>query len=215
MPPSVYRCGVCGRLVESRVHCGSSCVLLLDGGRRLRLSKLMSLLLRHRPELGGLKVDAEGFVEVRELVEAARRLGLRWVREEHVKAVAELDSKGRFELRGSRVRARYGHSIPVEVRYEKGSVPDVLYHGTTPEAAARILREGLKPMGRRMVHLSSSIEDAIAVGRRKCRTPVVLAVDAKRASEEGVEVYRASSRVYVAKYIPPKFIRLLDSGESL
>ncbi len=117
-------------------------MLLLSEERRLRLSKLMSLLLRHRPELGGLKLDPCGFVGVGELAEAARRLGLRWAREEHIKAVAKLDPKGRFELKDGRVRARYGHSIPVELCYESKEVPDILYHGTTPEAAARMLREG-------------------------------------------------------------------------
>ncbi len=59
-----------------------------------------------------------------------------------------------------------------------------------------------------MVHLSSSIEDAAAVG--ECRRPVILAVDARKALEEGVEIYKASSRVYVVRHIPPKFIRLLS-----
>jgi len=60
------------------------------------------------------------------------------------------------------------------------------------------------------VHLSASVEDAIEVGKRRTDRPVVLRIDAKAALAEGVRIEKATDRVYVADFIPPEFISLLD-----
>lgn len=42
--------------------------------------------------------------------------------------------KGRFELDRERIRAKYGHTIPVNKEWsEKGRIPEKLYHGTNPK----------------------------------------------------------------------------------
>lgn len=79
------------------------------------------------------------------------------------------------------------------------------FQWTTREAARSILEEGLKPMGRRLVHLSSTYEEAANVGRRRQRNPVVLEVDAKRAWKDGVE-FRRSGAIYVVNRIPVEYI---------
>ena len=45
----IYRCRVCGAFTEDQYHCGKQAELLLDPGSRVRLSKLMSGLLRYYP----------------------------------------------------------------------------------------------------------------------------------------------------------------------
>ena len=64
--------------------------------------------------------------------------------------------KRRHEVVGDRIRALYGHSLPGKLRRETAKPPAMLFHGTSPEAAEKILREGLKPMRRQYVHLSVS-----------------------------------------------------------
>jgi len=44
-----------------------------------------------------------------------------------------------------------------------------LFHGTSASNLSSILREGIKPMGRTMVHLTASVRDAIEVALRKDR----------------------------------------------
>ena len=209
---SIYKCAKCGRYTFSAKHCGLPTILLIDERGRIRLSKLLSLILRHKPEIVNSSIDREGFLScsVDELVGRIKSLkGFSWVKTEHVYAIAETDEKGRFEIRNGRIRALYGHSIPVQMKYKRGEVPDVLYHGTRRSAVDLILKEGLKPMKRNMVHLTSSIRDAYIVGLRKDSKPVILVIDAKRAVSEGVDIRRACRNVYVSSYIPPRFIRVL------
>ncbi len=212
----IYRCRVCKAYVEEPVHCGQKAVLLLDGERRLRLSKLMSALLRHIPSEAGLRLDKEGWVSVNELAKAIRERWRNcelysWVRPEHIIAVALLDPKGRFELSTdhARIRARYGHSIHVKINYPLAqNPPNILYHATPVRNLASILAEGLKPMKRLFVHLSATIEDALEAGLRHGSPAALLEIDANCLKRHGIKLYEASNRVYLAARVPPDCIRV-------
>lgn len=78
---------------------------------RVEVSKLMDYILRHSPEEFGLRPDVEGFVPLSELVEALKTV-YPDVTEEFVRRTVELDSKGRYEIRGNKIRACYGYSLP-------------------------------------------------------------------------------------------------------
>ena len=218
----VYKCRVCGAYTEEPRHCGKPAVMLMSGSQRLRLSKLVSALLRHIPWEAGLRLDEEGWVSVDELAEAIKtrwrnRQAYQWVTREHIVALALLDPKGRFQLSsdGRRIRAAYGHSIRVKLGYKAlnhTNAPGTLYHGTVVERVNQILREGLKPMRRIMVHLTPYIEDAIETARRHGPRVVVLKVDTRCLYEKKIPLYKASERVYLAPYVPPECLSILESG---
>ena len=213
----VYKCRVCGAYTEEPIHCGKPALMLMDGHRRLRLSKLVSALLRHIPWEAGIRLDERGWVSISELVKGIRerwrnRSLYQWVTEEHIVALALLDPKGRFQLSLDRkmIRAAYGHSIRVELGYKPLSpseMPPVLLHGTTADKLKSILSQGLKPGRRIMVHLTPYIEDAVETARRHGSNVVVLEVDSQCLARNGVPVYRASNHVYLAPHVPPKCIR--------
>ena len=204
---AIYRCRICGSFTEEPVHCGARAELLLDERSRTRLSKLMSGLLRHFPEAAGLKLDEEGFVRLEELLDGIRRWrrsDYSWVCLDHILAVAALDPKGRFEVAGERIRARYGHSVNVRIAYEEKLPPGLLYHGTSARNLSSIYAKGLLPMKRRFVHLTTRLEDA---WRRAARyeDPVVLVVDPGCLARRS-RLYRASSSVYLSPKVPPECI---------
>ena len=74
--------------------------------------------------------------------------------------------KQRFDLRDGKIRATYGHWFPVDIGLEPVQPPPQHY-GTARALAQSILRIGLKPRDRQYVHLSSSVNEAIAVGKRR------------------------------------------------
>lgn len=177
--------------------------------RMERLSRYLSYLLRHNPE--DLPMEEDGFVPVDEILKKVKKR-FPWADLEMIIKLSE--GKGaRFEIRGNRIRALYGHSIPVKINLEEIKDVDYLYHGTTPESAKRILKEGLKPMGRRKVHLSPSMEQALKVGKRKTEEPVVLRIDARSAIKRGIRIEKANDLVYLSDYIPPEFISLVNPKE--
>ena len=169
---------------------------------KVKVSRYMSYLLRHNPE--NLKMDAEGFVGFKELLEKVRE-HFRVSREFIIEIVEESDRK-RFELVEDKIRALYGHTIPVELEFEEEKLIKILYHGTTPEAASEILGKGLKPMKRRWVHLSPSIETAKLVGLRRTDKPVILQIDVEKARKDHVKFYKATENVYLCRHIEPEHI---------
>lgn len=202
--------------------CGGSDPSLLDGDRRRRLSRFLSGALRHFPGDVGLSIDGAGWVTRRAL---ARTVTERydWALADHVDAVVATDPKDRFEVASgdprvelddeARIRAAYGHSIDVTIDGDRGAVdlPRTLYHGTTPDSAAAIEREGLRPMGRQTVHLSGTVGTARAVGRRRCPDPVVFTVDVRALTDGGIDVYRRGTETYTTARVPPEYLSRLTA----
>jgi len=178
---------------------------------KTRISKYMSYLLRHNPE--ELNMDERGYVSLSDLLEKLRRR-FPQVDEKLVREIVEKSERKRFEIRNGRIRAVYGHSIPVNLDLKEDRRIKILYHGTTPEAAEKILKTGLKPMKRRWVHLSPTIDIAIKVGMRRTRKPVILEIDAEKARENGIKFYKATDQVYLTKYVPPKYIKPVNERKT-
>lgn len=96
-----------------------------------RVSKYLSLVLRHDPAAAGVTLDAEGWVDVEELLAGAARHGFAFTRDE-LEEVVQTSDKQRFALShdGQRIRANQGHSIAVELNLKQETPPALLYHGT-------------------------------------------------------------------------------------
>ncbi|WP_164137737.1 RNA 2'-phosphotransferase [Stenotrophomonas maltophilia] len=163
-----------------------------------RLSKAMAYMLRHDGPSNGVPVDGAGFAYMTDL---ALRLA---VEKKHLLAVAEHPSEPRFEIRDDRIRAVYGHSLNVVIDAGvKVGNPSSLYHGSSWAALDVILRDGLSPMQRRMVHLTNVVEEALAVGERK-GAPIILTV-VQRHDEEPV-----AEGIWVTAGVPPHKLSILN-----
>ncbi|MFC6823912.1 RNA 2'-phosphotransferase [Halopelagius fulvigenes] len=200
--------------------CGVGGRVVLSSERRTRLSKFVSGALRHFPDDAGVNVSEAGWAEFADLLSAVERK-YDWADEEALRGVIAADPKGRFERDGGRVRAAYGHSIDVDLDAdadgnagdEDDPIPDVLYHGTAPRNLEAIREEGLKPMNRREVHLSESVEEAREVGSRHASDPAVLRVNAAGLRDSGREVRKRGRAVYTTERVPPTFLTVLSDGE--
>jgi len=174
------------------------------GDLKIKVSRYMSYLLRHNPR--DLKMDSEGYVDLEDLLRKVRERFQ--VDKQLIFDIVEKSERRRFEVKNGKIRALYGHSIPVDLKLKEEKTIEILYHGTTPEAAEKIMRTGLKPMKRRWVHLSPTIDIAIEVALRRTRKPAVIEVDVKRARKDGkIKFYKATEQVYLCNEIPPKYLR--------
>ena len=166
----------------------------------------MAKALRHEPARYGLTLDESGWTSLDALAAALR------VDVAEVEAAVALPGKRRYEIEGGRIRARYGHSVEQRVSQVAAQPPDVLFHGTTAEAAEAILRDGLKPMSRQYVHLSADRETALQVGSRRRREVALLAVAAGDAWRDGVVFYDAGRGVWLADRIEPRYVSVASGS---
>ncbi|MEJ1114248.1 RNA 2'-phosphotransferase [Paenarthrobacter sp. CCNWLY172] len=180
-----------------------------------KLSRAVSHALRHEPWLYELELDEEGWTSVEDLLQALRRESPDWVNLEFTDLEGMLLSspKRRHELRGDRIRAFYGHSVPARIVKPQESPPQKLFHGTSRESLGAIQSEGLQPMRRQYVHLSEDVEMAKQVGQRKDTDPVLLLIDSAAAHGEHVSFYQGGEKVWLADSVPARFISVLPEDE--
>lgn len=186
------------------------------------LSRLLSKVLRHEPDLVSVKLDESGWAHIDELLEGIRKAArapgagkrirvLPAVTREMLVAAVKANDKQRFSLSsdGLRVRAVQGHSIGVSLGHPTLEPPPVLYHGTAAASWRAISVEGLVRGTRHAVHLSADATTARRVGARHGR-PVVLAVAAAQMHADGFQFSRSDNGVWLVSAVPPKYLKLLS-----
>lgn len=173
----------------------------------VKVSKFLSLVLRHKPEHIGLVLDGEGWADIDDLMARARANGMALTRE-IILQVVETSDKQRFALdsTGQRIRANQGHSIDVDLGLEAREPPPILFHGTSAAAIASIMAGGLHAARRQYVHLSPDETTAIKVGQRH-GPPVVLHIDAARMRAAGHAFFLSTNGVWLTDCVPVEFIK--------
>jgi putative RNA 2'-phosphotransferase len=173
-----------------------------------QLSRTISHALRHEPWLYELELDDEGWVNVSALIAALREQDAEWahVDRSDIEQMIATSEKRRHEIVGDRIRALYGHSVPGKLHPTRARPPELLFHGTAPGTVELILQQGLKPMGRQYVHLSTDERTAIEVGLRKSPKPALLRIRALEAHDANVVFYAGNDKVWLADVVPPEYM---------
>lgn len=173
-----------------------------------KLSKFLSLILRHRAAEFGLTLDSEGFVETDTVWKQVQKRYPGVYTYKDLLEVVEggTDGKQRYEIVGRRIRARYGHSAVQTITYPPVTPPEHLYHGTTREALNSIREQGLIAQNRQFVHLSLDPDWAQTVGARHSKNTIVLRVRASEAHLAGHVFHHPEPKHYLTLSIPPEFI---------
>ncbi len=178
----------------------------MDEKAKNKISKFLSLVLRHSPDTIGLRQDENGWANVTELISQSAGKGLIFSSHE-LEEVVVTNDKQRFSYNEdkTRIRASQGHSIDIELQLEAMVPPDILYHGTVEKFLQNIMNEGLRKMDRHHVHLSKDSETAEKVGSRR-GSAVLLIVRSREMSLDGFEFYLSANGVWLTDQVPVKYI---------
>jgi putative RNA 2'-phosphotransferase len=178
-----------------------------------RISRFLSLVLRHRPETIGFTLDPAGWVAIPVLLKAMAAHGRSIKRADLEQLVAD-DAKTRYSIEGNRIRANQGHSVTVDLGLKSVQPPAVLYHGTVGKFVRSISTEGISKGSRQHVHPSGDTATAKAVGGRR-GVPVVLTIDTARMAADGHKFYLSANGVWLTDHVPPQYITypVRDKGD--
>jgi len=173
----------------------------------IKVSKLMSLVLRHKPETIGISLDENGWVDINEFINGIRNNGFPDFNDIYLFYIVENNDKKRFKIsdNGLRIRASQGHSIDIELNLVEKIPPIILYHGTADRFLDSIKNNGLISMNRQYVHLSYDKDTAINVGKRH-GNPVILIIKSLEMYKEGYKFYLSDNNVWLTKKVPKEFI---------
>jgi putative RNA 2'-phosphotransferase len=174
-----------------------------------KLSKFISLILRHKPEEVGITLDKFGWTSVDDLLEKLKGTSNE-IDMKDLELIVFLDDKRRYSFSPDKklIRANYGHSVPVSLDSEPVTPPPYLFHGTSIRAMENIREEGILPMDRNYVHMSSNINTAASVGKRHAKNNIndvaVICISTKEMIQDGFEFY-ISNGTWMTKSVPQKY----------
>ncbi len=179
---------------------------MIDKKSHTKLSKFLSLVLRHKPETIGITLEEFGWVDTNVLIQKMNENG-KEIDFETLSFIVDNNNKKRFGFNDdmSKIRANQGHSVAVDLGYSKKSPPDILYHGTAHKHVASIFKTGLDKRTRHHVHLSKDINTAQNVGQRHGK-PIVLIVLAKQMHLDGYEFFESENKVWLTDNVPVKYL---------
>lgn len=182
---------------------------MLSEKETTRLSKFLSLVLRHKPEAIGIILDENGWTNVTLLLEKLNAAG-NTVDFIQLKHIVDTNSKKRFAFNDTfdKIRASQGHTVEIELGYSPQLPPEILYHGTAKKNIDFILAAGLNKRERTHVHLSTEKAIALAVGQRYGK-PVLFEVLAAEMVRDSYVFYLSDNNVWLTDSVPPRYLRLL------
>jgi putative RNA 2'-phosphotransferase len=176
-----------------------------------KISKYMSLVLRHAPQEAGLSLDEHGWADFSTLCAVIQKnFGASAT---DVLRIVEENPKKRFAIEGNRIRAVQGHSVEVDLGLAPTAPPDVLYHGTKEQFLPRIMSEGLTSQSRQHVHLSKDVETAAMVAGRRAGKSVILQVDSAERAKDGAPFFLSDNGVWLTNHVPARYLRQMLERE--
>lgn len=171
----------------------------------VRISRYISMILRHHPEKAGVSLDEHGWADVNALIAGVSKVHP--LTRELLEEIVRTDDKQRYSFSedGTRIRANQGHSVHVDVELARKEPPEYLFHGTGQKYTAFIDRQGLLPRGRLYVHLSSDTETAKKVGARH-GTPVIYRVASEKMARDGFAFFLSVNQVWLTPMVPAEYL---------
>ena len=168
----------------------------------IKISRYISLILRHKPEAIGITLDEHGWANVNELIKGIN------INIEILEHIVSTDDKQRYSFNDDKtlIRANQGHSIPVDVELEEIQPPKYLYHGTGKKYKDSIIEDGLIPKSRLYVHLSSDIDTSINVGKRHGDV-IVFRINSLKMFNDGYKFYISKNGVWLTKHVPTVYLK--------
>lgn len=179
---------------------------MISEKQKTHISKFLSLVLRHKPETIGIKLDQNGWIDINELIEKSNKYGVQFDRET-LNHIVATNSKKRFAISENfdKIRASQGHSVKIELGYINKKPPEILFHGTSEKSVQSILEKGLKRQNRQHVHLSNDIETANKVGQRHGK-PYIFEVLAEQMFNDNFEFFISDNGVWLTENVPKKYL---------
>lgn len=178
-----------------------------------KLSVFISLILRHKPEVIGLTLDSQGYLNVNELIEGINNSG-RHIDNKVLDDIVNSDNKQRYSYNEdkSKIRANQGHSISVDLGLLECRPPTHLYHGTSKKYIDSIMNMGIQKQNRLHVHLSENIETALAVGGRRGK-PVIITVNSGLMYKDGYKFFRSENNVWLTDKVNNEYLSINTKKE--
>lgn len=170
-----------------------------------KLAKFLEYVLARRPDEFGLIPDPDGFVKIKNLLQALHEdPEWRHLREAHLNTLRVTERTAPIEIQGDKIRATQRAQLPA-IRLP-AQWPKVLYTTVRQRAYPVVHEKGLKPGAMPFVILSSDMAMAQRLGRRSDNAPVLLTIQVAKSQAAGTHFQQYGETLFLADAISPECI---------
>ncbi|ORX52390.1 phosphotransferase KptA/Tpt1 [Hesseltinella vesiculosa] len=182
----------------------------MDKKEEVRLSKLISYILRHGAVKEKLELLPDGYIRVDDLLARPKLKGVSLAMMQHL---VDNNDKQRFAMIKDEqgqwlIRANQGHSLrQVHVDMEPLTTAlATVIHGTTLDKWVKIQATGgLSRMNRNHIHCAAGLpEDAEVKSGIRASCNVLIYIDMTKALQDGIQFYRSSNGVILTDGVQGK-----------
>ncbi len=167
-----------------------------------KLAKMMTYVLGCRPDEFGLVPDADGFVEIKTLLQALHEEeGWRHLRLGNLNELVTTMFPAPVEIHQGRIRAADRSGLPQPVVPE--TPPKLLYLAIRRRAYATVREKGMRTSPPRRLVLSSDQAMARRLGHRIDNAPVILTVQVAAAMARGSRYRRYGGHLFLTDTLVP------------
>ncbi len=174
--------------------------------QNIKLSKLLSWLLRHGLVQEGIPIESDGYVKLDDVLSHSKFVKYKL---RDIQQVVSENEKKRFSLikRDEHyfIRANQGHSLEVgeKLKEDKLLTPlltplPLVVHGTTHRNYEKIRESGLKKMNRTHIHFAIS-DDFISGNKQqsgiRSNCQVLIYLDMEKALSDGIKFFLSENKV--------------------
>lgn len=165
-------------------------------------SKFLSLLLRHKPQVAGIKLDDNGWANVSQILTNTN------ITLNELIEIVDTNDKKRFAVDDDwkKIRASQGHTLKVDLKLKRANPPEILYHGTQTKNLESIKKKGLDKGNRNHVHLSDNIDTAKTVAGRRKGQNVLFEIKAWHMTQDGHAFFKSENGVWLIEHVPSKYL---------
>ncbi|MBW2101661.1 MAG: hypothetical protein JRH05_03120 [Deltaproteobacteria bacterium] len=166
---------------------------------------MLAYMLGRRPDEFGLAPAPDGFVGMKELLQALHEEPeWRFVRQAHIREILVSPHREAFETRGNRIRV-HDRSWYVDSCLPAADLPAILFSPVRRKAHHSAMEKGLRATGDRPLVLTTDRDTALRIGRRKDPRPVILEVRTVDMERHGV-TFQGLGELILSEFIPPELI---------
>jgi len=183
-----------------------------------QFAKLTATILGRCPHEFGLLPDADGFVKIKEFIQAVTETdGWRHIRISHVNDMMLMLPDPPVELDQTRIRAKDRGLLP-EYRYCENP-PKLLYVSIKQKSYPAVVANGIHPTVHSRIICCKDPAMAERIGKRRDPQPVLIPVHVGIMRDRGLTIHEAGEGIFLTDFIPadaftgPPLAKLMPSSK--
>jgi len=168
-----------------------------------QFAKLAEYILGHRPDEFGLVPDENGYIKIKEFLQAvAETDGWRHIRKNYINEMLLVLNDPPIEVEETRIRSKNYSSLPEYVVCE--NPPKLLYSCIKQKSYQSVLENGIRPTAHPKIVCCKDPDMAKKIGSRRSPHPILLTIHTQNLLDQGSKLLHADEILYLTDFIPPE-----------